>query len=548
MSTGYGGSTPSYRIPFITVGDVPSQASEQAAAMIIENQLRGLIAAHSDGHGVIRTGTFSSNFVSGNSTVTINPAGGIAVEGFIDKIYIRALSSVQWTGLPDNSVLYLYIQIVETNQNSSRVRGDIITGFNDTGVIPEDAIVVAKATTTALSITVDEAPPERVDLQTVAQHAADSVNPHGTLLVQDNIVASGISVLGGLTARTLAVQGDITISGLTRFEDGLEVFGESAFNGLVTVSGVTYLLGDTIISGTAKIHGVALLQSILATSGINSYGDMNVHGNVNMHSGALVDGRDISADGVRLDQHIADVSGNPHGITIQQISGISMFGGTPLKGHLPVESGIAIDGVDLSTTKFLMNGSNADPTYVGTTLEKQGHTHLMSGIAHNYAMLSPEYYGTVFSGPAYGFLDVVRQPNINGFDENAYRWRSDPFGITSGIRNGIGLYSEIAVPSDMHWLSGIELALYTPGNDVQSYVDITVFDTDGNPVTLADNAGLQKSSALDNASIGVPNPSANTFEEGKFFSVLTEIYTTSGIDVFVGSMKLKYRTKFPGVI
>ena len=545
MSTGYGGSTPRYRIPYITVGDVPSQASEQAAALTIENQLRGLIAAHSDGHGVIRHGTFSSAFLSGASIVTLNPAGGIALEGFIDKIYIRALSSIQWTGLPDNTILYLYVQIVETNSNSSRVRGDIVVGFNDTGVTPSGAILVAKATTTAVSITVDEDPPERTNLQTVARHAANNVNPHGTLLIQDNINASGINILGNLNARTLTIEGDILVSGTTTFDDGLEVFGESAFNGLVTVSGVTYLLGDTIISGTATIFGMASFENVVATSGITSFGDLEVHGNVNMQSGALVDGRDISADGIRLDNHIADVSGNPHGITIEELSGISMFGGISLKGNLPVESGIGIDGVDLSETKFLLDGSNADPTFQGIVQERHGHTHNMSGLAFNRIGLAPEYYGTVTSGPGIGMLDVRRE--FDGTkDVNSYRWRADPFGVTSGIQNGIGMYTQIGVPSDMDWLSGIELAIRT-GTDPQSYIDVTVLDPSGLPLTLQSNLNLQ-SPTLSFKEIQIVDPPSYPMAAGDFFTVLTEVYTTSGIDVLIGGMNLHYRTNFPGVI
>lgn len=548
MGTGYGGSTPSYRIPYITVGDVPSQAAEQAAALTIENQLKGLIAAHSDGHGVMKVGTFSSSFATNNSTVTINPADGIALEAFIDKIYVRALSSIQWTGLPDNSILYLYAQIVETNTESSRVRGDVVLGFNDTGVIPEDAVLVAKATTTAASITVDEDPPERTNLQTVAAHAADNVNPHGTLLVQDEISASGINVLGNLNANTLGIHGDILVSGTTTFNDGLEAFGEAAFNGMVTVSGVTYLLGDTIISGTASVFGMASFQNVIATSGIESFGDLGVHGNINMQSGSLVDGRDISADGVRLDNHIADVTTNPHNITIEQLSGISMFGGISLKGNLPVESGVAVDGVDLSETSFLMDGSNADPTYVGTTLEQPGHTHNMSGIALNVISLGPEYYGTVTSGPGYGFLDVLRKPDGGGNDVNAYRWRADPFGVTSGIRNGIALYTQIGVPSDMDWLSGIELDIYTPGNDPQSFIDVSLIAPDGSTYNLQQNEGLQESAALNTKEIQIISPEGNPLTAGDMFTVLTEIYTTSGLDVYVGGLKLHYRTNFPGVM
>lgn len=548
MGTGYGGSTPSYRIPYITVGDVPSQAAEQAAALTIENQLRGLIAAHSDGHGVMKVGTFSSVFATNNSTVTLTPAGGIAIEAFIDKIYVRALSSIQWTGLPDNSILYLYIQIVESNTQSSRVRGDVVVGYNDTGVIPDDAVLIAKATTTGASITVDEDPAERVNLQTVAAHAADNVNPHGTLLIQDNITASGINVLGNLNARTLTIEGDIVVSGTTTFEDGLEVFGEAAFDGMVTISGVTFLLGDTIISGTTTVFGLASLQNVVATSGITSFGDIDVHGNINVRSGSLVDGRDISADGVRLDAHIADVTGNPHGITIEQLSGISMFGGISLKGNLPVESGISIDGVDLSEISFLMGGGNADPTFVGTTLEKPGHTHSMSGIAVNAILLAPEYYGTVTSGPGYGFLDVQRTPDGGGTDVNVYRWRADPFGVTSGAKNGIGLYTQVGVTSDMDWLSGIELSIYTPGIDPQSYIDVKAYMPDGSEISLADNLSLQQDTNLTFQEIKINNPASYPLSAGDFFTVLTEIYTTSGLDVYVGGMKLHYRTNYPGVM
>lgn len=548
MATGYGGLTPRYRIPYITFGDVVSQASEQIAALTIENQLRGLIAGHSGGNGVIRTGNFSVSFVSGNSTATLQiPASNVpSIEGFIDQIYVRSFSTLQWTGLPDNSVLYLYVELIESDTQSSRVRGDINVDWNDTGIVPDNAIVVAKVTTTLIDATIDDNPPERINLNTVATHAANGVNPHGNILLQDQIHVSGLTVIENANFNDLLVRGKLSVSGVTEFNDGLEVFGEARFNDGITTSGLSTFIGDAIFSGTATFSESAVFEEIIATSGIESYGSLVMHGDILMPSGALVDGRDLSADGLSLDSHVADITGNPHNVTIEQISGVSIFGGpdSELLGHLPVRSGVAIDGVDLSTLKFLIDGSNADPVYAGPIRIRDGHTHNMSGIAINFIGLAPEYIGSVLSGTGTGYLDTRRYE-----DSNVYRWRSDPEGVTSGAENQVSIWTELGVPGDFDWLSGIELTLATPSATANHKIDIDVFDTNGSSISLSDSQGLQSTgSNLETKTVGVDSPLTPIFVPGSFFSVQTTIHGVSGADVFLGDLKMTYRTIFPGAI
>jgi hypothetical protein len=547
----YGGRTPRYQIPYITVGDVIDAASEETAARTIESQLQGLINAHSGGNGLFKIGNFVGIFASGDSTVQLSSpaAAEPALEGFINQIFVRVFSTIQWTGLPDNSVLYLYAALVETDTQSSRFKGDIEAIWNDTGITPPNSVLVAKATTTSISITVDTDPPGRINLETVATHAAENVNPHGATLYQDNIVTSGLSVLGTLESDQVVVNGNITIGGTATFLNGLEVFGTAIFNDDVTVSGIGQFLGDSIFSGTMFANGVAQFANLVATSGIENRGDLVNRGDILLTSGALVDGRDISADGVRLDTHVANIGGNPHGVTIEQLSGVSIFGGqqSTLLGNLPFESGVTVDGIDPSELSFLLDGSNADAVFAGQTLIRHGHTHNMSGVAIDYYHESPEYIGSVLSGQGIGFMDVRREQDGNGDYRNVYRWRPDPMNLTSGVVQRIGNWTQIGVRGNQDWLSGIELDIGTPGLVSNQTVDVKLYDSDFNEVGLVNNLGLQ-SASISTKIIGIQNPTAAVYRKGGFFSVLTELSSTSGSDVFIADLRVPYRTVFPGEV
>lgn len=545
----YGGRTPRYDIPYIIVGDVIDAASEETAARTIENQLRGLINAHSGGNGVFKLGNFSSTFSAGNSTVQLAPPASDqpSLEGFISQIFVRVFSTIQWTGLPDNSVLYLYAQVVETDTQSSRFKGDIQAVYNDTGITPDDAILIAKVTTTGVSITVDTDPPGRINLKTVATHAAQNVNPHGATLYQDNIITSGLSVLDTLEAEQVRVNGNITIGGTAEFLNGLEVHGTVNFNDQVTTSGIAQFLGDALFSGTVKVQGVAQFQNIVATSGIENRGVLVQRNDIRMTSGALVDGRDLSEDGVRLNNHIADIGGNPHGVTIAQLSGVSIFGGdaSTLVGHLPFESGVTVDGIDPSELQFLLDGSNADAVYAGNTLIRKGHTHDMSGVAIDYYLESPEYSGTVISGTGIGLLDVRREADNNGDFRNVYRWRPDPMGLTSGAVQRVANWTQIGVRGNQNYLSGIEVWLGTPGLGANQQVNVRLYDSDFNEVTLQNNIGLQ-SQEITKHEIGIIDFATAVYRKGEFFTLLTEMSATSGADVYLGDINIPYRTVFPG--
>jgi hypothetical protein len=545
----YGGRTPRYQIPYIVVGDVIDAASEETAARTIESQIKGLINAHSGGDGIFKDGNFSGVFSTGNSTVQLSsPASDQpALEGFIGQIFVRVFSTIQWTGLPDNSVLYLYASLVETSSDSSRFKGDIQTTFNDTGITPTDSILVAKVTTTGVGLTIDTDPPGRKNLETVATHAAENVNPHGATLMQDNIITSGLTVLDTLEADQVVVNGNITIGGTAEFLNGLEVFGTANFNGQVTTSGIARFLGDALFSGSMIAQGVAQLESIVATSGIENRGDLVQRGDIKMTSGALVDGRDLNADGIRLDGHIADISGNPHAVTLAELSGVSIFGGedSTLLGHLPFESGVTVDGIDPSELQFLIDGSNADAIYAGPTLIRKGHTHNMSGIAIDYYHQSPEFINTVISGTGVGLLDVRREPDGNGDWRNVYRWRPDPMGLMSGAVQSIANWTQIGVRGNHDWVSGIEIDVGTPGLGANQEVDVRLYDSDFNEVTLVGNLGLQ-SQMISSQIVKLADPTTPVYRKGEFFTLLTQMSATSGSDVYIGDVRIPYRTVFPG--
>jgi hypothetical protein len=103
-------------------------------------------------------------------------------------------------------------------------------------------------------------------------------------------------------------------------------------------------------------------------------GNLRVTGNVEVSG--TVDGRDVSADGTKLDAHVAITSGNPHGTTAAQVGAVPLTGGT-ISGNLSVSNGTVLLGspsdnhigigkpADKKVTVFITGGTS--PT-VGTAI------------------------------------------------------------------------------------------------------------------------------------------------------------------------------------
>ena len=216
---------------------------------------------------------------------------------------------------------------------------------------------------------------------------AGNVTVAGPLTVQSALTATGnVSIGTDTTPATLEVKGNIQ--------------GKDA-----TLTGPLTVGGNLVVSGTVdgrdvSADGEKLDSHIGIISG-------NPHGTTADQVGALplaggtisgnlvvtgtVDERDVSADGQKLDSHIGITSGNPHGTTAAQVKALALAGGT-LTGNLRVNGNLGVNVAP--ATRFHVAGASpavriADGTQAagrvlvsdatGNAIWKQNSRYFVSG-------------------------------------------------------------------------------------------------------------------------------------------------------------------------
>jgi len=525
MSGDYQNRTKRFGIPSIAAGQYISETDEERAAQIIETQMLGSIAAHSGGHGLFNQGMFSVTGDSGGFVVTLVPSGGFAAaEGFIRLIYFRITEVIQWA-FEGDGVHKLYLQLVEDNQGSSRQFGDVIVDSTMDGDIPDDALLIAEATVSGSVAIVDEAPADRLDISKLDEHIADSTNPHTTLLSQDQMVISGLTV-EQLTTQTLEVKGELRLSGTAIFQQDVTLEQDLIINGDLVVS------GNSVFNGPSQFDGAALFDQIVASditilSGLDILTTARFFNHIEVSSGVTIDGRDVGQDGLVLDDHISGIAAflNPHNVTAAQVSGIpitgSAFGGPTLSGNLNLLSGISIDGIDPSTLIPLIDGSNADGL----------HTHDFSGIPDKFLSFSPEYGDAVLSGAGTVVVDVLY--DVAG-DFTTYR--TTPTGLNT---NKFAIIKRVGVPADFKSWPDSGITVFNGVTDTASaetYVTLRVIDTTGSEISL-DNAEFLRNPVLTSTTVVTTPLNAGTFVAGELFTTILEMSTVSGVSVSGGISK-----------
>jgi hypothetical protein len=415
----YSGQTDKYQIPYPQQGDIIQADEEKRVVEIIENQILGGIRSFSGGNGIIREGLYTS-INNGDGTFTINliannPINYPAIEAYISQIYVKSVSTISWTTVPDDSVNYLFINLVESSTLSSRQNGQVATTFSTSPTIPSDALILAQVTIASSVVTITTSVTGRIDIPLLSDHIADNIDPHGALLEQTTIVTSGIDVLN---------------SGVVR--------------GVFEVQGVTDL------AGLVQVHS-----------------------------------------------------------------------------PLYIDSGIPVDGVDVSTLVPLLDGSNADSL----------HTHSAGGLLPDFEVigLAPRYPNTIESGAEVLFgtlggfvpsrLETVRDTN-----RNAYRYIA---GVTG--RNATLVTSHIT-PGDFSVWSGIQLDYKTTSGLVDNEVNFFMTDKDSVSVGVINGQEL-RSDDWTTAQITI---SGGQFVAGEQFTTQVELRSTSGIPSYVGDFVLKY--------
>lgn len=474
----YGFKTPKYFLPAPIVGNTLDDTDEARLASTIENNLYGGIIAHSGGHGIINLGNVITSFASGIGTITVLENKPIpAIEGFLNQIYFGTNNTFSWD-VDQSSINYLYVQVVEAPPFSTRVNGSFFVASNTTGVIPDDALLVAIADVNTSGVNLNLYPPGQIRLLTVAQHMAINVDPHTPLLRQTNLITSGLEVRGNLQTQDLFVTHNLIVSGTT------------VFNSLV-VSGLT-VQNNLNVQGSATFHGpVSFLGGL-------SFGEASFD-RINVNSGLTVSG------------------------TSTFVGPIDIQGGGTLEGNIQVSSGVTIDGIDLSTLRFLINGSNADsnpPT-------QQGHFHLLSGISPKFMGYAPEYSGAVISGVGTGTL-ISEAGSLN----NLYRWHPQALG-----NQPVALVLRVGVPADFQSFATSGLTIFNQIDSLISgnSVSLSMRDTNNNNVTLTPSV-LQNTTLTQTPVTGFNG----VFNRGQYFTLSVVANMDSGIDARIGELTFNY--------
>lgn len=474
----YGFQTPKYFLPAPIIGNTLDDTDEARLAFTIENNLYGGIIAHSGGHGIINQGTVTTSFQSGLGVITLfenKPTP--AIEGFLNQIYFGTNNTFSWT-VPASSTNYLFVQQIEEPPYSTRVNGSFLVTSNNTGIIPDNGLLVFIATTNTSGVILNTDPTGRIDLLTVAQHMAINHDPHTPLLLQTNIITSGIDIRGDLQTNNLFVTHDLTVSGTT-------VLTGAFVSGLV-------------VQNTLDSYGQATFHGSVTFLGPLTFGEASF-GHVNVNSGLIVSG------------------------TSTFVGSADFQSGGFLRGNLAVSSGITVDGIDISTLRFLIDGSNADPNLP----TKQGHFHLLSGVQPRFMGFSPEYSGAVISGIGTGNL-TSSTSSLN----NLYTWIPGALG-----NQPVSIILRAGVPSEFHSFqtSGLRIVNQIDSLVSGGSISLSMLDTNNNPVALSP-------STLKNTSLTTtPVTGFNgVFNRGQFFTLIIGINSHSGITASVGESTFIY--------
>lgn len=344
----YGNETSKYTLRTPALGDYISPNEEQRTAQIIENQLYGAIRVHSGGHGIMRSGNWQLVQNGPNYDailLEVKSQGKPAIEGFVNQIYFFSNDALTWSGLSNNTTYYLYVQMIETDSLSTRFHKKVVTGYNTTGLIPQDALLVAVMYVNEPgSSIVERNPLGRLNIYSLGDHIADNQDPHGPFLNQSFITCSGIDIAGYLKYRSLIVSQEI-------------------------------ISGNSVLSGNLQVLGNLNVSGNLLLAGGISYNSLSVQ-NLTVPTKLTVGNLEVA-------------------------SGLDVYSPAIFRQNISLSSGVCVDGFDPSVGITLIDGSNADHLHT--------HVIGSLGVNLKGVFLSPEFRNTITSGDALTTLSGIFQ-------------------------------------------------------------------------------------------------------------------------------------------
>ena len=521
----YSNTTAKYLIPSPKFGEALDGLEEKRAANIIDNQLYGCIKAHDGGHGIISDGTYVGTFVDGASTVTIyENKPDATVEGFINQLYFHSDEQIEVTGLINDTVYYLYAEAVsdldETEDLSTYAYGHFAVTNYTTEQEQTTKLLLAIVTTTGSAISIETEPTGKLRIPLLSQHIANNLNPHTDHLYQyylttDTVWASGIVAFDNIYCENIVVRNIADVdyldvrSGIVNY-GYYEQYGVANFYGTANFASGLFA-SDLTVSDTLTVTGTSQFD-----------GTVNFGDSVTLDSGVTINGRDIGVDYTNYNDHVTNITGNPHNVHASGI-GALMKDGDTLIGNLECNSGIAIDTVDVSLLKPLVDGSTVSDSY---------HTHALESTARAFTE-SPRYRNTIASGLG----DTATLTNIFENDDNVYNLTGDT------DENRVSLLYRQTVPNAfIEWQEPfLSVNHKEDGGDIdESSIEVIIKDTGGTEVGIVTKEAYSNSWTQTDFNLTASGISSGIWTIGEAFSLDIQMKTSSGISTQIGTFMLNY--------
>jgi hypothetical protein len=371
---------------------------------------------HSGGHGIIRLGVFSLDTSGGTGSYIASLGESKAqskpvVEAYIVQEYVYTVNGISWTGLSNSTTYYLGVRLVENADDSSLQYKEVTSFINTTGDIPSDGILLATLAIDGSGVgTFDTEATDVINIPVLGNHIGDNNDPHGSTLFQNNVVVSGLNVLGTLQYGNLQVDNFI-ISG-----------------------------NNSILSGNVTIRSDLIVSGNIIVSGVLRYSTFNVQN--------LTIPNTLSAGFLTVS------------------SGVEIYSASRFRQNITFNSGVSIDGFDPSEALDLLNGNNADhlhthnlgaivpvktmhlsPEYMNTVLSGEFTQHTTSGTFAAKRAYGGNYYEwqALTSGAAIVITRVNLPPDFETLDRIEVRNVCKKEGLLSGNSLKVEVYDKDSV-------------------------------------------------------------------------------------------------------
>lgn len=342
-----------------------------------------------------------------------------------------------------------------------------------------------------MSINID--PVDKVRYVYPVDHYQDNTDPHGETLYQTNLIVTGLL-------------------------SGNEIqFDEMVLSGTAVARHIDYtnIVGDRLQAHALDEFIADIQTALLSGNRVTVLGQSVWSGDIVLEAGATIDGRDVSADAIVLNDHVNDFD-NPHQLTADQVSGIPKYVDSVLSGNLQVASGVTVDEVDVSELEQFIDGS---------TVSNSLHYHHRNWLEDNLKQfIAPEFANTIFSGNDYRKF----QGDWDNF-HNSY--------VFSGTETEHTMQMFTKVPLSNHASQLNNLKFYYKGDD-GGKISCILYDSDG--VQASQSGGID----LLTPDIGWTQETISSisgqFTSGTEIMVKTILETWSGGSIQVGEMILDY--------